>query len=197
MHQSNINEPQRKIVEATRSLFLSEGYNQVSMRKIASKVGYSPTNIYNYFKNKEEIVLHLLKEGYAIFLDYLEQSIKTHEEANVLVQLKAILFAYVQFSMDYADYYNLIFIHNLESEDTVVVSESDRIKGFQLLLEITKEAVEKKAIVNQDPVLVSESLWALVHGLSSLFIKFPTFQWADKRQLIKHHIETHIDGLAR
>ncbi|MFB5661285.1 hypothetical protein [Alteribacillus sp. HJP-4] len=49
------------------------------------------------------------------------------------------------------------------------------MKGFYLLLELSKEAVEKEGLINKDPFMVSESLWALIHGISALFIKFNTF----------------------
>jgi AcrR family transcriptional regulator len=52
----------KDIVVAATGLFLNDGYEQVSMRKIASQIGCSPTNLYNHFKNKEEILLFWWKQ---------------------------------------------------------------------------------------------------------------------------------------
>ena len=53
----------RKILNAARTLFLNEGYANVSMRKIAEQIEYSPGAIYSYFTSKEDIFFALAEEG--------------------------------------------------------------------------------------------------------------------------------------
>ena len=43
------------ILDVAREMFATEGYESVSMRKIADKIEYSPTTIYLYFKDKNEL----------------------------------------------------------------------------------------------------------------------------------------------
>src|SRR6187431_2569921 len=54
----------RAILDAALSLFVSDGYAQVSIRKIAAKVEYSPGAIYSYFTSKDEIFFALAEEGF-------------------------------------------------------------------------------------------------------------------------------------
>ena len=54
----------RSILDAARTLFVAEGYRNVSIRKIAERVGYSPAAIYSYFDSKDDIFLALAEEGF-------------------------------------------------------------------------------------------------------------------------------------
>ena len=54
----------RSILDAARELFVSEGYRNVSIRKIAEKIEYSPAAIYGYFPSKDDIFYELAEEGF-------------------------------------------------------------------------------------------------------------------------------------
>src|SRR5215469_13299077 len=57
-------ELKRQILGAARELFVRNGYESVSMRKIANKIEYSPATIYTYFKDKDEILDCLCEETF-------------------------------------------------------------------------------------------------------------------------------------
>ena len=54
----------RAILDAARDLFVAEGYQNVSIRKIAERIEYSPAAIYSYFPSKDDIFLALAEEGF-------------------------------------------------------------------------------------------------------------------------------------
>ena len=56
----------RSNTEIGRDLFVAEGYNNVSIRKIAERIEYSPAAIYSYFPSKDDIFLALAEEGFRI-----------------------------------------------------------------------------------------------------------------------------------
>ena len=62
----------RQIIDAARELFVSEGYENVSMRKIADKIEYSPTVIYLYFKDKADLLDSACQETLLGLLDTVE-----------------------------------------------------------------------------------------------------------------------------
>src|SRR4030095_16606416 len=64
--QNARNVTRRAILDAALSLFVSDGYSQVSIRNIAAKVEYSPGAIYSYFTSKDEIFLALAEEGFRL-----------------------------------------------------------------------------------------------------------------------------------
>src|SRR5918995_3122832 len=52
------------ILDAARDLFVAEGYQSVSIRRIAERIEYSPAAIYSYFASKDDIFLALAEEGF-------------------------------------------------------------------------------------------------------------------------------------
>src|ERR1700757_4201674 len=56
----------RAILDAARELFVSEGYQNVSIRKIAERIEYSPAAIYGYFPSKDDIFFALAEEGFRL-----------------------------------------------------------------------------------------------------------------------------------
>src|SRR5438094_9678203 len=56
----------RSILDAARELFVSEGYRNVSIRKIAEKIEYSPAALYGYFPSKDDIFYALAEEGFRL-----------------------------------------------------------------------------------------------------------------------------------
>ena len=61
-------EVRRKILDAARELFASEGYERVTMRRIADAIEYSPTTIYNHFEDKDDLVHALCEEDFGRLL---------------------------------------------------------------------------------------------------------------------------------
>ncbi|MGQ3481887.1 TetR/AcrR family transcriptional regulator [Paenibacillus sp. TY11] len=192
-------EIRRKIIEAARSLFLNQGYAEVSMRKIADQIEYSPTTIYHYFANKEAVVRELLLEGNALFLQALQQRVDEAQAAglNALDTLKTVSDAYVRFGTANPEYYNILFISNLESVSLVSLIDSGRFKGFELLEAGLKAAMEEGCIIQGDERLIARSVWSMLHGLTSLLLNFELPMAKSNDELISFTIDTFLRGLSR
>ncbi|KAF6575916.1 TetR/AcrR family transcriptional regulator [Paenibacillus polymyxa] len=192
-------EIRRKIIEAARSLFLNQGYAEVSMRKIADQIEYSPTTIYHYFANKEAVVRELLVEGNTLFLQALQQRVDEAQAAglNALDTLKTVSDAYVRFGTANPEYYNILFISNLESVSLVSLIDSGRFKGFELLEAGLKAAMEEGCIIQGDERLIARSVWSMLHGLTSLLLNFELPMAKSNDELIAFTIDTFLRGLSR
>ena len=62
----------RAILDAARELFVTQGYQEVSIRKIAERIEYSPAAIYSYFPSKDDIFFALAEEGFRLLFCYGE-----------------------------------------------------------------------------------------------------------------------------
>jgi AcrR family transcriptional regulator len=91
----------QEIMDAAREMFVAEGYANVSMRKIADKIGYSPTTIYIYFKDKSDLVHQICEQTFA----RLAQNIKAIQRLsdNPLEKLRSGLREYINFYHAFAD----------------------------------------------------------------------------------------------
>jgi AcrR family transcriptional regulator len=99
----------RKILNAARTLFLTEGYANVSMRKIADQIEYSPGAIYSYFPSKEDIFFALAEEG----LQFVRTHCGASAHANApLERVREAFWRFYTFSKEQREYFSLIFVDN-------------------------------------------------------------------------------------
>lgn len=159
------------ILNAAKKLFVEEGYQSASIRKIASEIGYSPTTIYLYYKDKNDIVHALHTEGFAI-LRMMFSSLESVE--HPFERLKAIGRTYLRFAKEYPDFYEVMFIMKepmdyLESEDGPVCWEEGK-QVFALLVLTVIDCQEAGYFPDSDPNHTALQAWSMVHGLCSLHI---------------------------
>ncbi|HEV3215758.1 MAG TPA: TetR/AcrR family transcriptional regulator [Vicinamibacterales bacterium] len=98
----------RAILNAARTLFLAEGYANVSMRKIAERIEYSPGAIYSYFPGKEDIFFALAEEGLQSLRVHCAD--ETNGQASPLEQVRIAFWRFYTFSKEQPEYFWLIFV---------------------------------------------------------------------------------------
>jgi AcrR family transcriptional regulator len=97
----------RSILDAARELFVAEGYNNVSIRKIAERIEYSPAAIYSYFPSKDDIFYALAEEGFR----KLFESRADHEPGpDVLDNVRRSFWHLYEFSKQHPEYFALMFV---------------------------------------------------------------------------------------
>jgi AcrR family transcriptional regulator len=95
------------ILDAARDLFVSEGYRNVSIRKVAERIEYSPAAIYSYFAGKDDIFFALAEEGFRR-LDAQVRGVAG--SADPLQDMLACWWAYYQFSKEHREFFELMFV---------------------------------------------------------------------------------------
>jgi AcrR family transcriptional regulator len=95
------------ILDAARELFTAEGYRNVSMRKIAERIEYSPAAIYSYFPSKDAIYLALAEDGFRRLHDRAS-SVPDHPSA--LARLRQLWWVFYEFSREHPSYFELMFV---------------------------------------------------------------------------------------
>src|SRR5439155_23788113 len=100
----------RAILDAARDLFVSEGYNNVSMRKIAERIEYSPASIYSYFPSKDDIFFELAEEGFRLLSDPARAVRADLAALAPLDRIRAMFWRLYEFSRDHPQYFALMFV---------------------------------------------------------------------------------------
>ncbi len=97
----------QSILDAARDLFVAEGYRNVSIRKIAERIEYSPAAIYSYFPSKDDIFFALAEEGFR----RLDAKVRGVPEIDDPVErMRAGWWAYYEFSKDEREFFELMFV---------------------------------------------------------------------------------------
>jgi len=196
-------ETRDKILDAARELFITEGYEGVSMRKVAEKIEYSPTAIYVHFADKEELFRELCHLDYARLAEVFQTSAVSADPVERLKQIGAI---YVGFGTRYPNHYKFMFMtphprHELDEADREVIGNPER-DAYSFLKWAVQQAIDAGCFREEvrDADLVSQTLWASVHGVIALEIAKGCDAWVDWRPL-RDRAETMLDltlrGLVR
>jgi AcrR family transcriptional regulator len=101
----------RAILDAARELFVAEGYPNVSIRKIAERIEYSPAAIYSYFPSKDDIFYALAEEGFRLLGGPQEAGqVKRLEGLPPIERVRAIFWRFYEFSGQHPQYFALMFV---------------------------------------------------------------------------------------
>jgi len=152
-----------KILTAARQLFIAEGFRNVSMRKIAERIEYSPAAIYSYFPSRDDIFIALFAEGFRL----MESAPGgTAASGDPLEALRALFLGYYQFARRHPEYFDLMFL------DRTVPQFCEHWEKFDFMDEKMREAVTivQSAIdagvlpAGTDAGAAFHVLWGAVHG---------------------------------
>jgi len=190
-------ETRDKILDAARDLFISEGYEGVSMRKVAEKIEYSPTAIYVHFADKKDLFHQLCQEDFARLAEAFQSP------AMPLIPIERLNFighTYVDFGMKYPNHYKLMFMTQHPSAE---LDEVDcEIKGnpeedaYAFLKLTVQQAIDAGYFREKytDSELLSQTLWASIHGVIALEIAKGCDNWVEWRPMIDR-ANTMLDAI--
>jgi AcrR family transcriptional regulator len=184
----------QKILETAEALFVKEGYESVSMRKIARQIEYSPTTIYHYFKDKGELFFFLLESYHGQLLSRMEAIYL--RENDPIVTVKEGMRAYTEFGLANPSYYKLAFMSPPEFRaDSYMVEGSKGTMLFVKLRASVDLCIRQGLFAPMQADLAAQVVWMMNHGATSLLLSNPNFPWADRNALVERVIDTTIDGL--
>jgi len=157
------------IVDAARRLFVTEGYEQVTVRKIADAIEYTPGAIYSYFDDKDAIFHALHTEGFSELMRRMAAA--TIEVAarrgSPLDQLRRIGEEYLAFARDNPEMYDLMFVAQAPVRDELQ-DWPEGTRAFEVLRSVVRAAVEGGWIHDGDPEAIAFMLWSACHGMVAL-----------------------------
>ena len=171
------------ILEAARKLFVDEGYEAVTMRKVAQKIEYSPTAIYFHFKDKEALFRELCTADFRALAREFQTIAKI---ADPVARLRATGRAYVAFALKHPNHYRLMFMtpHPPFEPDAKEIERGNPEQDAYAFLKATiVQAIGQKRFRAglSDPELLAQAVWGGVHGVVSLHIAKCDDPWIDWR----------------
>ncbi|HLI63541.1 MAG TPA: TetR/AcrR family transcriptional regulator [Terriglobales bacterium] len=180
-----------EILAAAREIFVREGYEHFSMRKLAKRIEYSPASLYLHFRNKQELFDCLVEESFTRLLETLIRLRDGHQSADPVEELKHGLWAYVNFGLRHPNHYRFAFMLR-----PPVTKRPYQVHGaFEVLRYMVGRCIAAKRFRVVDGETTSQALWASAHGVTSLLIQRPTFPWVARKNLITQVIDAAVDGL--
>ena len=182
------------ILNAARDLFVAEGYQSVSIRKVAERIEYSPAAIYSYFASKDDIFLALAAEGFHRLDEKVQAAMTTD---NPLENVRGCWWAFYEFSQEHPDYFELMFV------DRSVPRITQQWEGFEFLQQMLTNAVSaiQRAIdagcfpATLSPNAAMHMLWASLIGPAVVGIRHRLATGEDYDALARDVLNATIAGL--
>lgn len=155
----------RLILDAAKELFAKDGFDNVSVRKIASKINYSPAALYRYFKNKENLILSLKFEGMDRFG---QMNAHLMDIEDPFERLREGGRNYLNYARNEPEYYDLLFNRSAPSFCDPEKWVGKTHQNFINFRETVRQCIETGVLGDVSVDIAAASLWSTVHGLSSL-----------------------------
>jgi AcrR family transcriptional regulator len=180
-----------EILHAAERIFVAEGYEGATIRKIADEVGVSSTCLYMHFRDKDQILMeictNLMEELLAINSEIAARPI------DAVARVRMMLEAYVRFALRNPNAYRLVFCSSPLADAHMAANPaadigarcSERFSG------VVREIAASGRLKAADMAAASQALWVACHGMAALMITKPRYRWTEPETLTR----TLIDGL--
>lgn len=189
-------EMREQILNTAREIITNEGMEALSIRRISKAIEYSPGNIYYYFKDKHEIVLNLIFEGYGKIIAAIEPTSKDlAPDASIRVSFTN----YIHSALQWADEYKA-FMFSSEPEILMHTSilnagSTENRKALHLLCEAIEAGISNGLFASCDVELTAQSLWCSMFGLLARLIIEKDVSEEQKNKLIERQMDILLNGL--
>jgi AcrR family transcriptional regulator len=178
------------ILDASLDIVKEEGWQALSMRKIADKIEYTAPIIYEYFANKEAILMELTRKGFLI----LARDMKAAKEKHRLPakQIEAMWLAYWNFAFTQKELYQVMFGVDVNCcELAEVMPEVE--EPFNMVTEVIEDIMAPQKPTEDDICVKYYTYWSVIHGLISINMVRRTTSDEINREILR----TTITGITR
>jgi AcrR family transcriptional regulator len=183
------------ILVAAWQLVLESGWQSLSIRKIADAIEYSIPVVYEYFENKEAILLEFNKLGFKLLGDKLKEAKSAHR--NPEKQLEAIAYAYWDYAFSHKEYYQVMFGLGMPSCEQA--KKMPELTEFTKVIETTINQIASDAGQEINVFLKVQSFWSMIHGLVSINLMAPASNHGGmgREELNSMVLKDFISGFAK
>lgn len=180
------------LIKAAHDLVREEGYESLTIRKLAERAGYATMSVYSYFPDKHAILLEIAQDAFTELARRMERSAPD----DPLESLKALMRAYSEFGLENPNEYQTVFmtVHSAYSPDQA--GEMARQNPALGLLRERVEACIAAGHLAGNTHAISTLIWTAGHGAISLMIGFPHYPFGDRTSYVERVIDLVLAGLA-
>lgn len=195
-------EMRQRILDAARNLFASEGYEAVTLRKVADCIEYCPATIYKYFQDKDEMVRALVEDDFGMIMATIRPSM---EKQTPMERLRSFGRAYIEMGLSRPNHYRLMFMTPLLPVNDPIFKKKradPQTDSYGLFLTVVQECIDDGLFRPEmdDACFIAQTLWAGLHGVISLHIAVggnDSYEWRPVLDRAIFLNELMINGMLR
>ena len=182
-----------ELVAAAHKLVQEEGYEGLTIRKLAKRVGYAPMSVYSYFADKQDILFALAEDAF----ETLARRIEEHPSDDPVEALQAVMTEYAAFGLGNPNEYRTVFMtEKTRPPEGRSFQEMHEANPAMKVLITRVEACVAAGKLQGDPRAIATMLWAVGHGTISLLITFPFYPFGDPQAFVKRMCDFQLAALS-
>lgn len=184
-----------EILEAAERIFVRDGYEGATIRKIADEVGVSSTALYMHFRDKDDILLEICEGAIGAVLARNAEAAASPIDA--VSRVRMMLHDYMQFALDHPNTYWLVFC---AATGPVSAARSAAVTAlgarcYDLFHSAVADIVQEGRLRTGSVDSAAQILWCACHGFGSLRISRPHLDWVDDETLMDGMLDCLFNGL--
>ena len=156
------------LIQAGIEILSKEGFQALSLRKVAKEAGVSHTAPYAHFADKQALIAAIAAAGYGELHQQLVAA--QASQGDPLVRLEAVAQAYLRFAIDKPDHFRITFSGVVEAEQNYPDYVEQSKRCFALVVEVVADCQANGILKPGDTQLVAVSVWSCIHGFVQLFL---------------------------
>jgi AcrR family transcriptional regulator len=184
-----------EILEAAERIFVAEGYEGATIRKIADEVGVSSTALYMHFADKA-CILHEIVDGTLSQLLVNNTEI-ANKPLDAVVRTRMMLDAYMHWGLEHANAYQLVYCSRgpVSSDPTPERTTDLSRQCYEAFSGVVREVAANGRLRTGSADSAAQALWMACHGVVALMISRPAFEWTDQQELMRITLDGLLHGL--
>jgi AcrR family transcriptional regulator len=183
-----------EILEAAERIFVADGYEGATIRKIADEVGVSSTALYMHFPDKGCILLEISERTIGQLLERNSDIAARPIDAGERV--RQMLDSYMRWGLEHPNAYQLVFSGpNLVSPDKGETVADLSARCYEIFSGVVREVAADARLRAGTADSAAQVLWAACHGVVMLLITRPGFDWAPTDELLSVTLDGLMHGL--
>lgn len=183
-------------LDTTRTLLVRDGYENLSMRKIARQVGCSVSSIYEHFAGKDQLVHALIDEGFQRWYDEVVEAAQA--PGTPLWRLELHCRRYVEFGLRNPEFYEIMYMHHPRFTDRFPRELFRRAtRSMDVLSGLVHEAAPGVFPSAAEARIHAHVVWAILHGVVSTLIASRLDTRIDQSTYIDSSIQFAVDSIRR
>ncbi|HEY2708531.1 MAG TPA: TetR/AcrR family transcriptional regulator [Caulobacteraceae bacterium] len=185
----------REILEAAERIFVVEGYEGATIRKIADDVGVSSTALYMHFRDKDEILHEICLAAVQTLLD--QNSDIAGRPTDSVARFRLMLEAYMQMGFEHPNAYLLVFCATPRGGPSPIRDATAEVSArcYDCYVGVVREIAAEGRLRVGDADTAAQALWAACHGLVALVITRPNVDWAPTGKLASVLLDSLLHGV--
>lgn len=169
----------KMIIDKAKEVFAEKGFLEAKITDIASRCNIATGTIYNYFKNKEELFVAVIKYSTEEIFRVIERAGNNIEDPIEILKTK--LYSLINILKEESTYKFFVMLHRLGSGfiwqiklNLTEIVHQRYIKFLELIKEPIQRGIEQDIFIKEDPIVIGTYITGVVNSFIFLWLSMPS-----------------------